>query len=45
MKRPIKFRGKRLGNGEFIYGNLMHVRPETATYYFWTYPPTQNLRR
>lgn len=24
MKRTIKFRGKRLDNGEWLYGDLMH---------------------
>ena len=28
MTIPIKFRGKRVNNGEFIYGNLAHVHPE-----------------
>lgn len=26
--RPIKFRGKRVNNGEFIYGQLTHVHPK-----------------
>ena len=25
MNRPIKFRGKRVDNGEFVYGDLLHV--------------------
>ncbi len=25
MKRPIKFRGKRVNNGEFVFGDLMHM--------------------
>ena len=25
MNRPIKFRGKRVNNGEFVFGDLMHM--------------------
>lgn len=30
MKRPIKFRGRRIDNGEFVYGDLMHFQNGTV---------------
>lgn len=29
MKREIKFRGKRIDNGEWVYGDLLHVKDKT----------------
>lgn len=28
MERPIKFRGRRVDNGEFVYGDLLHMTGE-----------------
>ncbi len=33
MKRVIKFRGKRLGNGEWVYGDLLHINGGCLIYY------------
>lgn len=33
MNRIIKFRGKRLGNGEWVYGDLLHINGGCLIYY------------
>ena len=33
MNRTIKFRGKRLDNGEWVYGDLMHINGGCLIYY------------
>lgn len=33
MNRTIKFRGKRLGNGEWVYGDLLHINGGCLIYY------------
>lgn len=31
MERAVKFRGKRVSNGEWLYGDLMHDNPNLST--------------
>ena len=33
MNRTIKFRGKLLGNGEWVYGDLLHINGGCLIYY------------